>query len=93
MPVTPYLFFNGRCEEAIEFYKKALGTEVVVLMRFNETPDPPPPVIIHGSEEKIIHRTIRIGDSTFMASDGRCTHDGVPFTARDRFLPHRPTSW
>ena len=43
MPVTPYLFFNGRCEEALSFYKKALGAEVGMMMRFKEAPEPPPP--------------------------------------------------
>src|SRR5689334_19143321 len=46
MPVTPYLFFNGRCEEAVEFYKKALGAEVGMMMRFKENPDKPPPGMV-----------------------------------------------
>jgi PhnB protein len=72
--VQPYLFFDGRCEEAIEFYKKVLGGEVLMLMRFRESPDPPPPgMIAPGSENKIIHSCIRVGDSEIMASDGRCT--------------------
>jgi PhnB protein len=74
MKVQPYLFFDGRCEEAIEFYKKVLGAEVLMLMRFRESPDPPPPgMIASGSENKIMHSCIRIGDSEIMASDGRCT--------------------
>jgi PhnB protein len=40
MPVQPYLFFEGRCEEAVEFYRKALGAEITMLMRFKESPDP-----------------------------------------------------
>ncbi len=72
MQVTPYLFFDGRCEEAVEFYKKALGAKVGMLMRFNESPDPPPPgMVAPGSENKIMHAALRIGDSTVMASDGR----------------------
>ena len=74
MKVQPYLFFDGRCEEAIEFYKKALGAEVLMLMRFNESPDPPPPgMIVPGSEDKIMHSSMRIGETDVMASDGRCT--------------------
>ena len=61
MPIEPYLNFEGRCEEAIEFYKKALGAEVVMLMRYKDSPEPPPP----GHEtpgDKIMHSTLRIGD-------------------------------
>jgi PhnB protein len=73
MKVQPYLFFDGRCEEAIEFYKKVLGAEVLMLMRFNESPDPPPPGMIPpGSENKILHSCLRIGEAEVMASDGRC---------------------
>jgi PhnB protein len=77
MPIQPYLFFNGRCEEAIAFYRQALGAEVQMLMRFRESPDPPPPGMIPaGSEDKIMHSSLRIGDAVVMASDGRC--DGQP---------------
>jgi PhnB protein len=73
MKVQPYLFFDGRCEEAIEFYKTALGAEVLMLMRFSESPDPPPPGMVPpGSENKIMHSCIRIGETEVMASDGRC---------------------
>ncbi len=72
MKVQPYLFFDGRCEEAIEFYKKVLGAEVLMLMRFNESPDPPPPgMVAPGSENKIMHARLRIGETEVMASDGR----------------------
>ena len=70
MQVEPYLFFEGRCEEALEFYCKALGAEVTALFRFKESPDPgmcPP-----GAEEKVMHANLRIGDTTIMASDGDC---------------------
>jgi PhnB protein len=73
MKVQPYLFFDGRCEEAIEFYKKALGAEVLMLMRFSDSPDPPPPGMVPpGSENKIMHSAMRIGETEVMASDGRC---------------------
>jgi PhnB protein len=73
MKVQPYLFFDGRCEEAIEFYKKALGAEVLMLMRFSDSPDPPPPGMVPpGSENKIMHAAMRIGETEVMASDGHC---------------------
>ena len=70
MQVQPYLFLDGRCEEAIEFYRKALGAEVTTMMRFKDNPQPAmnPP----GSGEKVMHASMRIGDTTVMASDGRC---------------------
>jgi len=74
MPVQPYLFFEGRCEEAIEFYKKALGARVEMLMRYKESPEPPPPGCVPpGAENKVMHSALKIGDTTVMASDGSCT--------------------
>jgi len=71
MPIEPYLFFNGRCEEAIEFYKKALGAELTMLMRYKESPEPPPPGMVPaGWDNKIMHASLRIGDANLMASDG-----------------------
>ena len=76
MKVQPYLFFNGRCEEAVEFYRKALGAEVVMMMRNKESPEPHPPGILPpGSENKVMHVAMKVGDTVVMASDGRC--DGV----------------
>jgi PhnB protein len=72
MYVQPYLDFAGRCEEAIEFYKQALGAEVQMLMRFKEAPEQPPPgSVAPGTENKILHSSLRIGDSIVMATDGR----------------------
>jgi PhnB protein len=70
MQLQPYLFLDGRCEEAIEFYRKTLGAEITTLMRFKDSPEPAmaPP----GSGEKVMHASMRIGDATVMASDGRC---------------------
>jgi PhnB protein len=74
MKVVPYLFFEGRCEEAIDFYRRGLGAEVTMLMRYKESPEPPPPGMIPpGSENKVMHASLRIGDTTVMASDGRCS--------------------
>lgn len=71
MQVEPYLFFEGRCEEALEFYRKALGAQVVMLMRYKDSPEPPPPgKLPPGSESKVMHANLRIGDATVMASDG-----------------------
>lgn len=73
MLVQPYLNFDGRCEEAINFYKSALGAESTMLMRYSETPDPTPPgMVAPGSENKVCHASFRIGESTIMASDGGC---------------------
>ncbi len=73
MQVQPYLFFDGRCEEAIEFYKKTLGAKVEMLMRFRESPEPPPPgCMAPGTEDKVMHACLRIGDTAVMASDGQC---------------------
>jgi PhnB protein len=73
MLVQPYLNFDGRCEEALEFYKKALGAEVTMLIRNNEAPESPPPGMLPpGAEKKVLHASLKIGDSTVMASDGHC---------------------
>ncbi|HYC12855.1 MAG TPA: VOC family protein [Stellaceae bacterium] len=73
MPVQPYLFFEGRCEEAIEFYRKAVGAETAMLMRYKDMPGPQQPGMVPpGSDNKVMHASFRIGDSEIMASDGRC---------------------
>ena len=72
--IQPYLFFNGRCEEAIRFYQAALGAEVQLLMRHRDNPTPAPPGMLPpGSEDKIMHASFKIGDTVVMASDGLCT--------------------
>ena len=73
MHIQPYLFFDGRCEEAVDFYRKVLGAEVSMLMRFKDSPEPPAPGMVPpGAENKVMHASFRIGDTTVMASDGRC---------------------
>ncbi len=71
MPIQPYLSFEGRADEAVEFYKKALGAKVEMLMRFKEAPDQS--MISPGSGEKVMHAAIKIGDATLLMSDGRNT--------------------
>lgn len=74
MQVQPYLFFEGRCEEALAFYRTALNAEVTLLMRFKDSPEPlPPGMCPPGSEDKVMHANFRIGETTLMASDGRAT--------------------
>jgi len=76
MQIQAYLFFNGRCEEAVEFYRKALGAELLMLMRFKESPDPVPAGMIPaGWDDKVMHSALRIGQTTVMASDG---HSATP---------------
>ena len=71
--LKPYLFFEGRCEEAIEFYRRALGAEVEMLMRYKESPEPPQPGWLPpGSENKSCHASLRIGQISLKVSDGRC---------------------
>lgn len=69
--VQPYLFFNGRCEEAIEFYRQAIGAEVEMMMRFKDSPEPcEPGMLAPGFESKIMHASFHVGATTLMASDG-----------------------
>lgn len=70
MPIEPYLFFEGRCNEAIAFYQKALGAEVTALMRYGESPEPEDRR--HGTADKVMHASLRIGDTAVMVSDGFC---------------------
>jgi PhnB protein len=74
MQVQPYLFFDGRCEEALAFYKTALGADVTALMRFKDMPDPDEHGMVPpGAGEKIMHASFRVGDTTVLASDGQCS--------------------
>lgn len=75
--IEPYLFFGGRCEEALEFYRTALGAQVDMLMRYSDSPEPAPPGrLAPGFENKVMHATFRVGGSTLMASDGCEEGDG-----------------
>ena len=72
--VQPYVFYEGRCEEALAFYRGALGAEVTMLMRFKDSPDPG--MVSPGAEDKVMHASFRVGETTVLASDGRC--QGTP---------------
>ncbi|MCC2643194.1 MAG: hypothetical protein K0S45_3607 [Nitrospira sp.] len=74
MLIQPYIFFDGRCEEAAEFYRHALGAEVTALVRFKDSPDPGMCPAEDGN--KVMHMSLRIGETTLLASDGRC--EGKP---------------
>lgn len=73
MQIQPYLYFDGRCEEAIQFYQSVLGAEVQLMMRHKENPEPPPQSYVPaGSDDKVMHATLKIGDTMVMVSDGYC---------------------
>ena len=73
MLVQSYLFFDGRCDEAIEFYHGALDAEVTMRIRFKDHPEPTQPGMIPpGSEDKVMHAEIRVGETVILLSDGRC---------------------
>lgn len=74
MKLEPYLFFNGRCEEAITFYRRTLGAELLMLMRFKDSPEPAACGPVPG--DKVMHASLRIGETSLMLSDGQCT--GTP---------------
>jgi PhnB protein len=71
MRVQPYLNFDGRCDEALDFYQKAIGAKVDMVMRFKDAPDPS--MVTPGNANKVMHSSVQVGDSTVLMSDGRCT--------------------
>lgn len=73
MTIQPYLFFDGRAEEAIDFYKRTVGAQVEMMLRFKDSPEPcPEGMVPPGSENKVMHASFKVGDSMVMASDGNC---------------------
>ena len=69
--VQPYLFFGGRCEEALNYYRTAIGAQVEMVMRYSDSPEAPPPgLLAPGFENKVMHACFQVGGSTIMASDG-----------------------
>jgi PhnB protein len=78
----PYLLFGGRCEEAIEFYQRAVGAKLEMMMRFSESPDPcPEGMLAPGFENKVMHSSFRVGDSLVMACDGMNPSEKVSGTS------------
>ena len=76
MDVQPYLFFDGRCEEAVDYYRRVLGAEVKELMRWSDNPNPEQCMVGPANMNKIMHMRFEIGETTILASDGRC--EGKP---------------
>jgi PhnB protein len=74
--VQPYLFFDGRCEEAVEFYRKNIGAQVDMLMHFKDSPEPPKDGCANVPGDKVMHGSLRIGNASVLVSDGRC--EGKP---------------
>ena len=71
--VQPYLFFEGCCEEAIDFYTRTLGAKVEMKMHYSQSPDPCPQGMPAGFEKKVMHAAFKIGETTVMGSDGMCS--------------------
>jgi PhnB protein len=80
MQVQPYVFFNGRCEEALTYYREKLGAEVTFMMRFKDAPPDPKNPPRPGLEDKIMHANIQLGSSQWMASDGNCDPAAGPLS-------------
>lgn len=74
MLIQPYLFFDGRCEEAVEFYRQAVGAQVEMLLHYKDAPDPLPPGAHADYGNKVVHASLRIGDTTVMMSDDCVAH-------------------
>jgi PhnB protein len=89
MPIEPYLFFEGRAEEAIQFYQQALGAELEMLMRYRENPDKAQMPLPPGSDDQVMHASFKVGGQRVMASDGMCSGEAkfggfaLSLTARD----------
>ncbi|QDT38450.1 VOC family protein [Stratiformator vulcanicus] len=71
--IQPYLMFGGRCDEALEFYQRAIGAEVQTVMRFSESPEPPEMPLPPGWDNKVMHAAFKVGESLLMCSDGMST--------------------
>ena len=72
MITQPYLFFDGRCDEALEFYKKAVGAKIEMRMQYKDAPDQS--MVKPESKDKVMHACLKIGDTAVMASDGHCNN-------------------
>lgn len=80
--IEPYLFFNGHCEEALNFYREKLNAEITYMIRFKEMPEEAKQnaPCAEGMDDKIMHANFRIGDNHLMASDGCCDKDKTEFS-------------
>lgn len=75
--LNPYLFFGGRCQEALDFYREAVGAKVGMVMRFSDSPDPVPEgMLAKGFEDKVMHSEFEVGGVNVLASDGCNEGDG-----------------
>jgi PhnB protein len=72
MQIQPYLFFDGRCEEAADFYRRTLDAEITMLMRWKDCPEPPQPGMTPPDSSKVMHMSLRVGETNVLASDGSC---------------------
>ena len=88
MQAQPYVFFEGRCQEALEFYRRALGAEIMAMMRYKESPDPG--MIQPGTEDKVMHAAFKVGETTVFASDGRASGQRSCASGVDRFADDTP---
>lgn len=81
MQVQPYVFFAGNAAEAAEFYRDALGADITVLMRYRDCPEPLDPAMVPpGSEDRVMHMSLRIGDTVLMGADGGCGGEAPAFS-------------
>lgn len=86
--IQPYLFFAGRCQEALDFYRTAMGAQIEMLLLYKDSPEPPPPgAVPPGFEDKVMHASVRIGNSVLMASDGCSTETGFSGFSLSLTLP------
>lgn len=83
MRVEPYVNFDGRTQEALDFYSRALGAQVLFKMRFKDSPVPMDPSVVPAeAQDRIMHASFRIGDTTINATDGTCTrHEKIAGTS------------
>jgi PhnB protein len=73
MNVQPYLSFEGRAQEAIDFYKSAIGAKVDMIMHFKDAPPDVQAQMSPESKDKIMHSAFHVGDTQIMATDGNCS--------------------
>ena len=93
--VQPYVFFNGRCDEALKFYEAAIDAKVNLILRFKDSPEPVPAEQVPANfDDKIMHCCFKVCGCDIMASDG--CEEGAKFdgfslsiTVEDEATAHR----